>query len=144
MRLIFPLLFAIPCFLIPRLYLGQDFEDWTRLSPDGPVENNFWTYFVKVFPQVIDKMSWLWFLPLLFVVSILSYPILAWTQRRAKKIEIDFKEDGKLLLSQFLLFAKFMFVTLYYCKFGNYGLLYVFPSSIVLVLVTMIYFIMPM
>jgi hypothetical protein len=49
--------------------------------------------------MIIDKMSWLWFLPLLFVVSVLSYPTVAWTQRRARKIEIDFKEDGKIIAS---------------------------------------------
>ena len=49
--------------------------------------------------MVVDKMSWLWFLPLLFFVSILSYPAVAWMQRRAQKIDIDSKEDGKILLA---------------------------------------------
>ena len=72
-----PLVVAIPCFLIPRLYLGQDFEEWTRLEKDY-IEPSFWVYFVKVIPLVVDKMSWLWFLPLLFTVSVLAYPAVAW------------------------------------------------------------------
>ena len=98
MRLIVPLLVAIPCLLIPRLYLGQEYEEWTRLSVDY-IEPSFWVYAVKVLPLVVDKMSWLWFLPLLFVVSVLSYPTIAWTQRRNRKIDIDFKEDGRIIAS---------------------------------------------
>jgi len=33
-RLLVPLLWAIPLFLIPRLYLGQDFEPWARINPE--------------------------------------------------------------------------------------------------------------
>jgi surface polysaccharide O-acyltransferase-like enzyme len=117
-RLIAPLFLAIPCFLIPRLYLGQEFEDWTRIQPDQ-VEKNFWAYFVKVIPTLPWKMSWLWFLPLLFTVSIFSYPGLKWTQRRAKRVEIDFKEDGKILFAQFLVFLKLSIVGVYYCTQGN-------------------------
>lgn len=114
MRLMVPLLIAIPLLLIPRLYMGQEFEEWTRLSDDY-IEPSFWVYAVKVIPHVIDKMSWLWFLPLLFVVSVLSYPAVAWMQRRAKKIDIDFKEDGKLLLAQFAIFVKLNIISIAYC-----------------------------
>lgn len=39
-------------------------------------------------------MSWLWFLPALFIDSVLNYPILRWTQRRYKEEPITLKDDG--------------------------------------------------
>jgi len=33
--------FAIIFFLIPRLYLSQEFEPWTRVDPDKDVEKDY-------------------------------------------------------------------------------------------------------
>lgn len=40
LRLAVPFILAIFIFLIPRLYFGQVYEDWTR--PDGEIENDYW------------------------------------------------------------------------------------------------------
>jgi fucose 4-O-acetylase-like acetyltransferase len=39
LRLIIPLIIAIPVFLIPRLYFGQEYEDFALI--DGKIESNF-------------------------------------------------------------------------------------------------------
>ncbi len=73
-----PLIIAIPFLLIPRLYLGQDFEPWTRVSEDKIIEN-FFEFYISVIPTIYLKLSWLWFLPMLFLVSLLSYTNIIWT-----------------------------------------------------------------
>ena len=40
LRLAIPFVIAVFIFLIPRLYFGQSYEDWTR--PDGQIEDNYW------------------------------------------------------------------------------------------------------
>lgn len=42
LRLLVPFALAIFVFLIPRLYFGQQYEDWCR--PDDEIENDYWTY----------------------------------------------------------------------------------------------------
>ena len=72
-RLILPLLVAILTLLIPRLYLSQEYESWTRIDHDKPAEDNFFTFYSGILPLVFGKLSWLWFLVVLFEVSLLSY-----------------------------------------------------------------------
>lgn len=95
-RLVIPLVLAILTLLVPRLYFSQDFEPWTRV--DDKIEANFLVYLVKVIPSLPSKLSWLWFLVVLFIVMLLNYPLMAWSQRRKKNIPLNFKEDGKLVL----------------------------------------------
>ena len=40
LRLLIPFGIAIFIFLMPRLYMGQEYEDWTR--PNGKTEKDFW------------------------------------------------------------------------------------------------------
>ena len=82
-RLLVPLFLAILTLLVPRLYLSQDIEGWTRV--DDKVENNFFVYLFKVLPTLPQKLSWLWFLVVLFIVMLLNYPLMAWSQRRKMK-----------------------------------------------------------
>ena len=42
LRLILPFAVAIFIFLIPRLYFGQEYEEFTR--PDGEIEPDFWVF----------------------------------------------------------------------------------------------------
>lgn len=102
-RLLVPLFLAILTLLVPRLYFSQDFEPWTRV--DDKIENNFIVYFFKVFPSLPSKLSWLWFLVVLFIVMLLNYPLMAWSQRRKKNLPLDFKQDGKLVLIQVISLA---------------------------------------
>jgi fucose 4-O-acetylase-like acetyltransferase len=96
MRLLLPFVIAIFIFLIPRLYFGQEYEDFTR--PDGEIEDNFWVFTQKTLPDIFSKLSWLWYLPALFIDCILTYPLLAWTVRRARKIPWSERDDGNTIL----------------------------------------------
>lgn len=87
---------AIFIFLIPRLYFGQEYEEFTR--PDGEIETDFWVYVQKILPDIFSKLSWLWYLPALFIDCILTYPLLAWTVRRARKVPWHSRDDGNLIL----------------------------------------------
>jgi hypothetical protein len=49
-------------------------------------------------PKIFGKLSWLWFLIVLFEVMILNYSIIVWSQRRLKGSAFDFFIDGKLIL----------------------------------------------
>ena len=67
------------------------------------MEENFFKYFVLLLPNMITKMSWLWFLLALFLDSMINYPLLKWTQRRYAGEPITLKEDGLTLLGNLLL-----------------------------------------
>ena len=96
LRLMVPFIVAIFIFLIPRLYFGQPYEDWTR--PDRKnMENDYWTFQMQTLPYIFSKLSWLWYLPALFIDCMLTYPLLAWSVRRAKKIPFNSRDDGNII-----------------------------------------------
>jgi surface polysaccharide O-acyltransferase-like enzyme len=82
LRLLVPFVIAIFVFLIPRLYFGQQYEDFTR--NDGEIQNNYWEYQKGALPTIYLKLSWLWYLPALFIDCMLTYPLLRWSIRRSK------------------------------------------------------------
>jgi fucose 4-O-acetylase-like acetyltransferase len=96
LRLLLPFGVAIFVFLIPRLYFGQTYEDWSR--PDGVIESDYWLYMQKTLPTIHLKLSWLWYLPALFIDCILTYPLLRWTIRRSKRIPFDPLVDTGIVL----------------------------------------------
>ena len=89
---------ALACLtlLMPRLYLSQEYEPWTRI--DDKIENNYFIYFWKSIPLIPSRISWLWFLGVLFVVMMLNYPLLAFSNRRKLNLPLDFKQDGAIVL----------------------------------------------
>ena len=88
---------AIPVFLVPRLFFGQEFEDFAYIQ--GKKEWNYSKYFVGIFKEgIVMKLSWLWFLPVLFIDSVLVYPLLAWTVRRARREAVDIRIDGAIIV----------------------------------------------
>jgi surface polysaccharide O-acyltransferase-like enzyme len=82
LRIIIPFIVGIFVFLIPRLYFGQTYEDFTRV--DGEVQPNYWEYMKAILPTVYLKLSWLWYLPALFIDFLICYPLLRWSIRRSK------------------------------------------------------------
>lgn len=46
-------------------------------------------------------MGWLWFLLALFFDSNINYPLLRWGQRRKKKLNFNFYDDGLAFLGLF-------------------------------------------
>ena len=97
-RLLIPMLMACLILLVPRLYLSQEYEPWTRI--DDVIETNYFVYMWKVLPSLYSKLSWLWFLGVLFLAFILNYPMLAFSHRRKKGIQFDIRADGKIIMGQ--------------------------------------------
>ena len=146
LRLVIPFIFAVIVFLIPRLYFTQDFSPMAKLDESQPeiLEWNYFTYFGKMLPQFLFKMSWLWFLPALFIDSLINYPILKWTQRRYSEKPMSLKDDGLIFGGLFLtLFIWIAFQwTLVGSKVEN-GRRDVFLMTMVVVIVYAAYFILP-
>ena len=130
LRLLVPFIIAIFIFLIPRLYFGQSYEDFTR--PDGEIEENYWTFQMKTLPTIGSKLSWLWYLPALFIDCILTYPLLAWSIRRARKIPFDQRDDTNIIFLQLAIFVIWCYPCFYMDTSYNYGVRYLLPSNLTL------------
>lgn len=87
LRLLVPFIVGIFAFLIPRLYFGQTYEDFTR--PNDEIEQNYWEFTKKTLPGIHLKLSWLWYLPALFIDFMICYPLLRWSIRRSQGIKYD-------------------------------------------------------
>ena len=131
LRLLIPFGIAIFIFLMPRLYLGQEYEDWTR--PNGQTEKDYWQFNIKTLPSIFSKLSWLWYLPALFVDCILTYPLLAWSVRRARKIPFDSRDDTNILLIQVAIFVAWLFPCFYLDTSMDYGVQYLLPSTLTMI-----------
>jgi len=103
LRLIVPFVTAIFVFLIPRLYFGQPYEEWTR--PNEKMESNYWEFLQASLPTIYVKLSWLWYLPALFIDCIITYPLLRWTIRRSKEIPFDPLVDTGIIVHQMVTLA---------------------------------------
>ena len=86
-RILFPFLVAVPLFLIPMLWLERAYCDNGDCVPPGATKDSgLFTFFAKwlaVPGSLFNNISWLWYLPAMFVDFLLTYPILRWTKRRA-------------------------------------------------------------
>ena len=112
LRLLVPFVVAIFVFLIPRLYFGQQYEDFTRNN--DVIESDYMTYMKAALPTIYLKLSWLWYLPALFIDCMLTYPLLRWTIRRSRQIPYDPVIDSGIVLLQI--------VTLFVWALPNYYL----------------------
>ena len=53
LRILVPFVISVFVFLIPRLYFGQDYENWTRpKGKTGPIEKNFFVYAKFILPNI--------------------------------------------------------------------------------------------
>mmetsp|Transcript_13236 Transcript_13236/g.22461 ORF Transcript_13236/g.22461 Transcript_13236/m.22461 type:complete len:194 (+) Transcript_13236:393-974(+) len=138
LRLIVPFILAIFIFLIPRLYFGQQYEDFTR--PDGKIEEDYWSFQMKTLPTIFSKLSWLWYLPALFIDCILTYPLLAWSVRRAKKIPFDQRDDGNIIFLQIAIFVIWCYPCFYMDTSHNYGEKYLLPSILTLACIFFLFY----
>jgi len=82
-RILFPFFVAVPCFLIPALWLQRSYANTVI---DGITnDDSFLTWFAAYIvnpEEIFMHISWLWYLPAMFVDFMLTYPILRWTKRR--------------------------------------------------------------
>lgn len=127
LRLMVPFVLAIFIFLLPRLYYGQPYEEFCR--PDGKhIENDYWEFQKQSLPNIFAKLSWLWYLPALFIDCILTYPLLAWSIRRAKKIPFEARDDGNIVFLQVAILVVWCYPAIYMDTGNNYGVRYLLPS----------------
>jgi hypothetical protein len=104
-----------------RLYLGQPYQEYCKVEDkDGNmyIETNFFVYYYKMFPHLGKKLSWLWFLLALFIDSLVNYPLMAWTQRRQKKLPLD-KTD--LMYFTGMVFSRIIWGLICYMSPDNNG-----------------------
>jgi hypothetical protein len=88
----------------------------------------------------MSKLSWLWYLPALFIDCILTYPLLAWTVRRARKIPFNGRDDGNIIFLQLAIFCVWCYPAFYFDTSYNYGVRYLLPSICTLMIIFAIFY----
>jgi fucose 4-O-acetylase-like acetyltransferase len=89
-RIIFPFLVAVPLFLIPALWLQRGYANTAidGVTNDDSMLTWFGAYLSSP-AEIFNHISWLWYLPAMFVDFMLTYPILRWTKRRQMDISFS-------------------------------------------------------
>jgi len=126
LRLLLPFTIGIFAFLMPRLYFGQTYEDFTR--PNDEIEGNYWEFNKKTLPTVYTKLSWLWYLPALFIDFMLCYPLLRWSIRRSKNIKYDPLVDTGIIAHQMVNIAIWAAINYFLVTKDDYGTIYLVPA----------------
>jgi len=141
LRLMVPFVVAIFIFLIPRLYFGQTYEEFCR--PDGKnIEEDYWTFQTKTLEgNIFSKLSWLWYLPALFIDCIITYPLVAWSIRRSRKIPFDARDDGNIVFLQIAIFVVWLYPAVYMDTGNGYGMRYLLPSTLTLMAIMFVFYI---
>jgi len=70
----------------------------------------------------------------------LTYPLLAWSVRRARKIPFSARDDGNILFLQLAIFAVWCYPAFYFDTSYNYGVRFLLPSILTLAIVFMIFY----
>ena len=138
LRLGLPFAAAIFIFLIPRLYLGQEYEDFTR--PNDEIETDYWEFTKLTLPTIFSKLSWLWYLPALLIDCVITYPLLAWSIRRARKIPFSARDDGNIVLMQIVIFFIWLYPCFYMDTDLDFGVRYLLPSTITLICIFILFY----
>ena len=81
-------------------------------------------------PNAFYKISWLWFLPALFIGSIINYPILKWNQRRLNNTQLNFRDDIVSILG--LIFVIVMWGVTAKFSVGEKSINYLLPNLAIL------------
>jgi|TARA_B110001450_G_scaffold195755_1_gene184187 hypothetical protein len=82
----------------------------------------------KTLPTIYLKLSWLWYLPALFIDIMLTYPLLRWSIRRARKIPFDAATDMGIIVHQLVTLAAWAAINYYLVTTDSYGEIYLLPS----------------
>lgn len=88
----------------------------------------------------MSKLSWLWYLPALFIDCLITYPLLAWTVRRANRIPWNRRDDGNIILMQVVIFVIWLYPCFYLDTSNNYGTRYLLPSTLTLVCIFIFFY----
>jgi len=131
LRILVPFVIGIFVFLIPRLYFGQTYEDYTRV--DGQeITTDYWEFTRGTLPTIYLKLSWLWYLPALFIDLIICYPLLRWSIRRSRGIPFDPLVDLGIITLQILTLFLWAVPNYYLITTDDYNMKYSIPAVITL------------
>ena len=95
---------------------------------------------MKTLPTIFSKLSWLWYLPALFIDCILTYPLLAWSVRRSKRIPFEGRDDGNIVFLQGAILVIWCYPCFYMDTYNNYGVRFLLPSIITLTIILFFFY----
>ena len=105
LRLLLPLIPAIFILHIPRHFISQGWDKIGRLDDCTRIENDYLKYVPAILADnFLSKIGPLWFLPFIFQLMIMSYPLIRWTYRRRRLIPVD-SVDWQLVAGYLVLWA---------------------------------------
>lgn len=78
------------------------------------------------------KLSWLWYLPALFIDFMICYPLLRWSIRRSQGIKYDPLTDTGIIAHQLINLAIWGCVCYFLVTKYDYGAIYLVPAVITL------------
>ena len=64
----------------------------SRISPEKVEWNPIKYTFEILNGGLLMKLGHLWFLPVLLIVVVMNYPLLAFSRRRGRQLEVDFED----------------------------------------------------
>lgn len=71
---------------------------------------------------------------------VLTYPLLAWTIRRSRKIPYNSRDDGNIILLQLAVFAIWLFPCFYIDTKKDMGVKYLLPSTLTLMCIFFLFY----
>ena len=83
----------------------------------------------------------MWYLPALFIDCIITYPLVAWSIRRSRKIPFDARDDGNIVFLQIAIFVVWLYPAVYMDTGNGYGLRYLLPSTLTLAAIMFVFYI---
>ena len=94
----------------------------------------------KTLPTIHLKLSWLWYLPALFIDCMLTYPLLRWTIRRSKRIPFDPIVDTGIIVHQIVTLGVWCLPCYFLVTKDNYGTELLLPSIYVLCAIMFVFY----
>jgi hypothetical protein len=79
-------------------------------------------------PGIYNKLSWLWYLPALFIDFMLCYPLLRWTIRRSRRIPFDAMTDTGIITLQLVTLGLWCLPNYYLVTYYDYNTTLLLPS----------------
>jgi len=71
---------------------------------------------------------------------VLTYPLVAWTVRRSRKIPFNQRDDGNIILLQLALFVIWLFPAFYLDTKKDFGTRYLLPSTLTLMCIMFLFY----
>jgi len=82
----------------------------------------------KTLPTIHQKLSWLWYLPALFIDIMLTYPLLRWSIRRSKGIPFEPMTDIGIMTHQVVVLALWAAINFFLVPTMDYNITLLLPA----------------